>query len=188
VTRPPDWRPPGYRPPLWRPPGWRPPAYRPPYIRPPHHYWGRYYWYPRWGWYFTAAVAGATLAYVLNLPDDEPCEEAIIDGDRVYVCDGVTYRPTLYRKERVYEIVSSPEDTPAADAVVEGPLRLTKPPMRGPEVRELQETLVEWGYDVGNVDGVFGRGTQSAIRAFQEDYKLEVNGVLDDETAEALGL
>ena len=188
VNRPPGWRPPGYRPPHWRPPGWRPPAVRPPYVRPPHPNWGRYYWYPRWGWYFTGAVAGGTLAYVLSLPDDDPCEEVRIDGEIVYVCDGVTYRATLYRNERVYEIVTPREDTPPAETVFEGPLRLTKPMMRGPEVRELQEVLVEWGYDVGTVDGVFGRDTDEALRAFQRDYGLEVNGVLDDETAKALGL
>lgn len=188
VNRPPGWRPPGYRPPHARPPGWRPPAVRPPYVRPPNPYWGRYYWYPRWGWYFTAAVTGGTLAYVLNLPDADPCEEARVDEDTVYVCDGVTYRPTVYRDERVYEIVSSQKDTPPAEGKYEGPMRLTSPLMRGPEVQELQEMLGQWGYSVGTVDGVFGRDTDQALRAYQQDYGLEVNGVLDEETAKALGL
>jgi hypothetical protein len=113
-------------------------------VRPPHYYWGRYYWYPRWGWYFTAAVAGATLAYVINLPDGDPCEDVLIDGERVYVCDGVTYRPTLHRSQRVYEIVTAPEDTPPADEVVEGPLRLTKPLMRGPGLPNRLQTGSEW--------------------------------------------
>ncbi len=133
-------------------------------------------------------MAGGTLAYVLSLPDSDPCERVVIDGETVYYCNGVTYRPTVYRDERVYEIVSSKEDTPPPETVYEGPLRLTKPLIRGPEVIELQETLEEWGYDVGTVDGVFGKDTDSALRAFQEDYGLEVNGVLDEETATALGL
>jgi len=186
VNRPPGWRPPGYRPPHWRPPGWRPPVARPPYVRPPNPIWGNYYWYPRWGWYFTAAVAGGTLAYVLDLPDDNPCDEAAIDGDVVYVCDGITYRPTLYRDERVYEIVTPQEDAPAPPAS-DQPLQLTSPMQRGEDVRALQERLTELGYDVGTVDGVFGRGTDRALREFQRDNGLTPDGILNDETSSALG-
>lgn len=187
INRPPGWRPPHYRPPHWRPPSWRPPYFRPPYIRPPHPIWGGYYWYPRWGWYFTAAVAGGTLAYVLNLPDTDPCDQVIVDGETLYVCDGILYRPTVYRDERVYEVVSSQEDAASGEGIT-GLLRLTSPRMRGEAVREVQEALVEAGYDVGGVDAVFGPGTDQALRQFQLDNGLEADGVVGDQTAAALGL
>jgi hypothetical protein len=187
VNRPPGWRPPGYRPPHWRPPGWRPPYARPPYVRPPHPVWGGYNWYPHWGWYFTASVAGGTLAYVLNLPDTDPCEQATIDGEALYICDDIVYRPTVYRDERVYEIVSSQDDSAGAPEI-SGALRLTSPRMRGEAVREVQEALVAAGYDVGGVDAIFGPGTDAALRQFQRDNNLEVDGILGDETAAALGL
>jgi len=187
INRPPGWRPPHYRPPHWRPPSWRPPYFRPPYIRPPHPIWGGYYWYPRWGWYFTAAVAGGTLAYVLNLPDTDPCDQVITDGETLYICDGVLYRPTVYRDERVYEVVSSQEDAASGEGIT-GLLRLTSPRMRGEAVREVQEALVEAGYDVGGVDAVFGPGTDTALRQFQSDNGLEADGVVGDQTATALGL
>ena len=187
IARPPGYRPPGYRPPYWRPPTWRPPYYRPPYIRPPHPVWGGYYWYPRWGWYFTAAVAGGTLAYVLILPDTNPCDQANVDGETVYICDGIVYRPTIYREERVYEVVSSQEDSAASPAIT-GPIRLTSPRMRGEAVREVQEALIAAGYDVGGVDAIFGPGTYAALRQFQRDNGLEDDGVVGDETAAALGL
>jgi hypothetical protein len=187
IARPPGWRPPHYRPPYWRPPSWRPPYFRPPYIRPPHPIWGGYYWYPRWGWYFTAAVAGGTLAYVLNLPDTDPCDQVIVDGETLYICDDTLYRPTVYRDERVYEIVSSQEDTGTGGGI-SGLLQLTSPRMRGEAVREVQEALVEAGYDVGGVDAVFGPGTDAALRQFQSDNGLEADGVVGDQTASALGL
>ena len=187
INRPPGWRPPHYRPPHWRPPSWRPPYFRPPYIRPPHPIWGGYYWYPRWGWYFTAAVAGGTLAYVLNLPDTDPCDQAIVDGETLYVCDGTLYRPTVYRDERVYEVVSSQEDTGTGGGI-SGLLQLTSPRMRGEAVREVQEALVEAGYDVGGIDAIFGPGTDAALRQFQADNGLQADGVVGDETAAALGL
>lgn len=110
IARPPGWRPPHWRPPLWRPPSWRPPIYRPPYVRPPHYLWGPYFWYPRWGWYFTATLAGATLVYVQTIPEEKECIPATVDGEKVYICDGVLYRPTYYRDEQVYEIVSEPDE------------------------------------------------------------------------------
>ncbi|MGI9524577.1 MAG: peptidoglycan-binding domain-containing protein [Hyphomicrobiaceae bacterium] len=87
----------------------------------------------------------------------------------------------------MYEIVSSQEDTGGSTAT-EGPLRLTSPLLRGEAVRELQEALVYYGYDVGGVDGAFGRGTDAALRQFQRDNNLDDDGILGDQTAAAMGL
>ena len=110
IARPPGWRPPYWRPPLWRPPSWRPPIFRPPYVRPPHYLWGPYFWYPRWGWYFTATIAGATLVYMPALPEEKECIPATVEDEKVYICDGVLYRPTYFQDELVYEIVSEPDE------------------------------------------------------------------------------
>jgi hypothetical protein len=91
---------------MYRPPTWRPPYYAPPYYRAPHVIWGPNYWYPRWGWYFTAVVAGATLVYVLTLPDDKECKKYKDGNETLYLCDDVVYRPTYYKDQEVYEIAS----------------------------------------------------------------------------------
>lgn len=48
----------------------------------------------------------------------------------------------------------------------------------GIEVRKLQENLIQLGYSVGpdGADGDFGRNTYNAVRKFQEDHNLEVDG------------
>jgi len=67
-------------------------------------------------------------------------------------------------------------------------LRLTKPPMRGAEVRRLQKRLTALGFDTGGIDGVLGGQTDKAVRAFQRSKGLEVDGVAGPNTLAALGL
>ncbi len=185
-------RPPGWRPPGSRPPSWRPPPYRPPYVRPPHWRWGRYYWYPRWGWYHTAIVAGATLVYVTSLPNQSNCQTVQDPDGTLYTCDGVIYRPTYYQDEQVYEVVSAAQQPTAAasgsaDNDQDVQLQLSSPMLRGERVRALQNALNAIGFDVGRIDAIFGNNTQRAVREFQEWYGLPVTGIVDDETAAAIG-
>lgn len=49
---------------------------------------------------------------------------------------------------------------------------------KGPEVSRIQGRLKELGYYRGLVDGDFGGGTESAIKAFQEAEGLTVDGVV----------
>ncbi len=60
---------------------------------------------------------------------------------------------------------------------------------RGDAVKSVQQALVNQGVAVdGGVDGVFGSGTEDALRRFQRDRSLTASGVVDDATALALGL
>jgi N-acetyl-anhydromuramyl-L-alanine amidase AmpD len=56
--------------------------------------------------------------------------------------------------------------------------------MNGPNIRRLQEYLVTLGFNVGShgTDGIFGRDTETAVRAFQEQQGLMVDGRVDSET------
>lgn len=56
----------------------------------------------------------------------------------------------------------------------------------GPEVSQLQERLNELGFGAGQVDGVFGPVTQSAVRRFQMQNELNTSGRIDTATATAL--
>lgn len=65
---------------------------------------------------------------------------------------------------------------------------LSKYGSRGDEVTQIQERLTELGYDPGTADGIFGARTQEAVRAFQQDYGLAVDGIVGENTLRALGL
>ena len=59
---------------------------------------------------------------------------------------------------------------------------------RGGEVKEVQRRLKLWGYYKGNVDGIFGSGTKSAVISFQRKNGLTVDGIVGKATYKALGM
>ena len=58
----------------------------------------------------------------------------------------------------------------------------------GDVVREVQTRLKNWGYYEGNVDGVYGSKTEAAVRWFQRQNGLSVDGQVGDQTLAALGI
>jgi peptidoglycan hydrolase-like protein with peptidoglycan-binding domain len=70
------------------------------------------------------------------------------------------------------------------EAVTGGSLALKKG-SRGEAVRELQKLLTDAGHEA-KADGVFGKGTEQAVRDFQKDKGLEVDGIVGRDTAKAL--
>ncbi len=57
---------------------------------------------------------------------------------------------------------------------------------RGENVKVLQRALRRAGFDAGNIDGVFGTRTESAVRAFQRASGLTVDGIAGPRTWAAL--
>jgi hypothetical protein len=49
---------------------------------------------------------------------------------------------------------------------------------RGNAVLELQRKLTSLGYDTKGVDGIFGSNTEQAVRQFQRDHHLTVDGIV----------
>jgi N-acetylmuramoyl-L-alanine amidase len=59
-------------------------------------------------------------------------------------------------------------------------------PVTGDDVFALQERLLELGYDAGRANGEFGQQTEQALRSFQRDYGLTVDGMCGPNTVRAL--
>lgn len=59
---------------------------------------------------------------------------------------------------------------------------------RGDKVKELQQKLKRWGYYTGSIDGIFGSGTQAAVKKFQKKNGLTADGIVGPKTAAALGM
>lgn len=59
---------------------------------------------------------------------------------------------------------------------------------KGSSVQDLQARLIGLGYDLGKAgaDGDFGPATRRAVKQFQKDYGLSVDGIAGDQTVTAL--
>jgi peptidoglycan hydrolase-like protein with peptidoglycan-binding domain len=53
---------------------------------------------------------------------------------------------------------------------------------KGPAVEQLQHRLHALKFYNGTIDGVFGQGTEDAVKAFQTQYNLEVDGIVGGAT------
>ena len=61
-----------------------------------------------------------------------------------------------------------------------------RPGASGPRVRTLQQLLHQRGFDPGESNGLFGPGTEAAVRAFQASVGLSVDGQAGPNTFAAL--
>lgn len=59
---------------------------------------------------------------------------------------------------------------------------------RGQEVRQIQSKLRELGLYSGSIDGIYGTATQKAVRQFQKNCGLTVDGIAGRKTLLYLGL
>ncbi len=58
----------------------------------------------------------------------------------------------------------------------------------GSVVSQIQTKLKNWGYYSGAVDGVYGSGTEKAVRLFQQKNGLTVDGKVGSATLAAMGI
>jgi N-acetylmuramoyl-L-alanine amidase len=65
-------------------------------------------------------------------------------------------------------------------------LYLRIPTFRGDDVRELQRFLNRLGFNAGREDGIFGQETDQALRAFQHNTGLSVDGIAGSSTISCL--
>ena len=76
--------------------------------------------------------------------------------------------------------------TPNPQTTTAVTLPVLKQGMQGPAVLQLQERLKTLGFLQGSVDGVFGEATQAAVKAAQQKFNMEPDGVVGPATWRAL--
>lgn len=82
----------------------------------------------------------------------------------------------------------------AADQTKEAPAKMEKAEEHArvrkgsEEIRKVQEALKAKGEDPGSIDGIMGKKTKAALKKFQEQNNLKATAMLDEQTAEKLGV
>ena len=87
----------------------------------------------------------------------------------------------LYTAEEI-AAAGKPDTSKPTESVVFNLRRGSK----GADVTKLQTALNDLGYDCGAADGIFGAATEKAVRAFQADNGLVVDGIAGRDTQAAL--
>lgn len=106
-----------------------------------------------------------------------------------------TERQAQYRGNQARAIYQRCSGTaPAVDPVTPSepkgesfwPPRMLCKGMNGADVTVLQSLLVAHGYTVNAINGVFDESTEKAVRKYQEDHKLAVDGIVGNDTFRSL--
>ena len=101
--------------------------------------------------------------------------------------------PTIRETRREMSLTPTPvPDYPeSVMAVTRDPSAPTQAPVlrtgsKGDDVTNLQSRLKTLGYYQGEIDGQFGSGTKEAVMNFQRQNDLQADGLVGEETREAL--
>ena len=122
-------------------------------------------------------------------------------GDVGVLGQKATAEPTSTPKQNFIVFGATPTPKPQAAATATPALEITPTPApqtvtynyntlrkndQGQDVMMLQKALAELGYLNGAEDGIYGTGTQTAVKNFQKDHDLDADGIAGRMTLEAL--
>ena len=119
----------------------------------------------------------ATQAPVSDEPI-EPSTEAVPPSDDASVSADVSSEPTGEQIESSGDFV--------CHAGIDSLPDLTRGSSRQADVLALQVVLSQVGYSSGPLDGLFGKRTEAAVKSFQGDYGLTVDGQVGPRTWETI--
>lgn len=128
------------------------------------------------------------------LPADHVGIVTAVNGDNVTVLEGnkgdaannrtvVGYRTISRTYKYIFGVARPRYDAEATisekETIVNIELRQLEKGMKGKDVEAMQAILIAKGYSCGTYgsDGDFGEKTDSAVRNFQKEHKLEVDGI-----------
>ena len=117
-----------------------------------------------------------------ELPTDTPAQPIVTEqvvatappsGGYGYVTVGPSITSSIGSPQSQATVTPVPSPTPKPTAT---PFTSLKLGSSGQDVRSVQQKLKQLGFLKGTVDGDFGKATEEAVKAFQKQYGLEVDG------------
>lgn len=111
-----------------------------------------------------------------------------VGGGRIIHCSVDVKTDDLNNNERAWTHYAIPNGLYTAEEIAAAHerrglfVRTLKKGYQGEDVRAMQEMLNRIGYNCGTADGIFGTKTLEAVRRFQENNGLSVDGIAGPET------
>lgn len=135
--------------------------------------------------YYDMLVSCSRYKGCLNQTDPQKCITAIKNGGYATAPDYITTIMSIIKK---YNLTQYDGVVTGKRPAVQQTARSTlKKGSRGADVTYLQQRLVANGYYVGEIDGDFGRKTEIAVKAYQAEHGLVVDGIVGARTWAKLG-
>jgi lipid-binding SYLF domain-containing protein len=113
--------------------------------------------------------------------------EILLEG-KVHPTPAVMPFLTALKKAKAEAIARNEKEKAPATTIAKTTSTETAPPAQKSDISQAQEILHDKGYYKGSIDGIMGPMTRKAIREYQKAEKLPVNGQLDAQTANKLGI
>lgn len=130
--------------------------------------------------YYDMLAACSRYKECINQPDPQKCITAIKNGGYATAPDYITTIMSIIKKynltqyDRVVTGITSTAQTGERATIKRG--------SKGVDVTYLQKRLVANGYYVGKIDGDFGVKTENAVKAYQAEHGLTVDGIVGVKT------
>lgn len=127
--------------------------------------------------YYDMLAACSRYKGCLNQADSKTCITAIKNGGYATDPNYITTIMSIIKTNNLTQY----------DGIVTSRRSTLKFGSFGADVTYLQQRLTAKGYGVGAIDGKFGRKTLEAVKAFQAEHNLVVDGIVGAKTWAALG-
>lgn len=130
--------------------------------------------------YYDMLASCSRYKECINQPDPQKCITAIKNGGYATAPDYINTIMSIIKKYNLtqYDMVL----TGVTSAVQTGERATIKRGSKGVDVTYLQKRLVANGYYVGEIDGDFGVKTENAVKAYQAEHGLKVDGIVGEKT------
>jgi len=138
----------------------------------------------------TYAILCMLCMVVAAIPISGAVGDQNIDTNGVNPASGLTVGVTGAEVQEAQSVIANDKPFGENSAKILGNNTTTNGSLKlgatGDKVKELQQWLTDYGYYSGDIDGNFGADTEKAVKSFQEESGLIVDGVVGNDTKNAM--
>lgn len=133
--------------------------------------------------YYDMLASCSRYRECLNQTDPQQCITTIKNGGYATAPDYITTIMSIVKK---YNLTQYDKVVTGITSAAQAKRKTLRRGSKGTDVTYLQKRLVAKGYYVGEIDSDFGRETENAVKAYQDEHGLVVDGIVGSKTWDSL--